>query len=302
MTAPTRTSVACRAVLAALIIGLSLPNPAVGNKETREAFVPVGELPDGLSVVYVFMKHWSGRGLLQVFANGRPVALMSPGKYFPLLVRPGELTLTSTTIWPDGPGDRDHGELTLDVEPGRQYYVKYRLRPGLSIAKPDEVRKELPERALPVEPAFFGLYHSYQADVFLALAASQDEAGNREAAKSALRKAAEQYDSASSGFRLPIPKRKWKFLGSLAAIIYVGTAYPAEVYRRQQRVREGLAQERAEDASFNEARLAVAGDAATFAARMEELSDMVDAAHACYVREDEPSLEQCWVTATPETP
>ncbi len=85
MTVPVRTCAACCAVAAALIMGLSLPSAAVG-KPKGERFVPVGELPDGLAVVY-FFRSGQSQTLRSVSANGRLVGVWNERHtYFPLLV------------------------------------------------------------------------------------------------------------------------------------------------------------------------------------------------------------------------
>lgn len=264
MTVPVRTSTACCAVAAALIMGLSLPSAAVG-KPKGERFVPVGELPDGLAVVYFFRSVHS-QGLRSVSANGRLVGVWTERHtYFPLLVPPGELLLDfqGDGFW-NGMGGGKVANLTLDVEPGRQYYLmEYgRLNPGnVKIADANAVRKRLPKTHFSMRPAFLGFLHYYQADVFADLAVSQDEAGKREAAETALRRAAEHYDSAASAFGLV---RTEKF---------------------------GLIMEFFYPSGMESLRKSYSG----LVNRMEELSDMVNAAHACYAGEDQPSLEQCFL-------
>ena len=328
MTVPARTSVACLAVVAGLIVGLSHPRATVG-KPRGEAFVTVGELPDGLSVVYLFRKPQSSFDLQVVFANGRLVAGMTPGTYVSLLVPPGELFLKSTY-----PSPRDFPlhvlDITLNVAPGREYYLiePFFHKTGLMEPENDKaLQKRIRKSGVRSrEPGYAGFSHYYQADVFLDLAATQDEAGQREAAASALRGAAKHYGAAASGFGLPIPKeKKWKAFfkelgGTLGPLVRemqarqlanklgeaaapTGGSNWSDAQRRaamdayidiaEQTVGKPL------DPSNADAETALSGGFDALAKRMEERASIASTALACYTGEDEPSLRQCWIAQAP---
>lgn len=301
----TRVSTTCCVVLATLILGLSIPDSAVGRKDTRETFTPVLDVPDGLAVVYIFRKKRDGRWLMTVIANGRLVAALpedkKKGRYLPIFVPPGEIVLDAI-LTPTGFERANIGEhravpVTLQVESGKEYYVVKSKFGKITLRIPSEkdVEKHLiPSVMAEAPPGALGQYHYYHADVFLDLAFNQDEAGQRDAAERALQKAAEHYNSAATAFSLPIPEERRSFWISMLDYMSLFVAYPDEdAYTGMARAASAIRYRRSLEAALADRNAARVGDVGTLARRMDELANMVSAAHACYVGANVPSLEQC---------
>ena len=250
-------------VLCLVVFGLALllgPPVAAVEKKKGKAFVPVGEVPEGLGVVYVF-RNAAGdkvsRVILSVFANGRLVGTLMRGTYLPILVAPGEVTLDWLMTWPGTPRPADYLDISMEVEPGHDFDQRHRgvvlsVEPGgryyvtksgpfprgkgrkysLRLADAQEIAARLPKTTLPTRADAMGFYHYYQADVHVNLALRAQRAGDRRKVEAALRRAAKHYDSAASGFRLPPPKKS-KVKGFLKELLAAAGPVLQEIQAEQ---------------------------------------------------------------------
>src|SRR5207249_8127712 len=80
-------------VVLTLLTLLVVSTPLPAGKDN--IFVPLIDLPKGLAVVYFFKDHSYGKAEHRVYANGKMVGVLTKGTYFPLLVQPGQVSISS---------------------------------------------------------------------------------------------------------------------------------------------------------------------------------------------------------------
>jgi len=104
----------------------------VSGCATGPKFAPVGKIPDGKALIYVYRMFNVG-GMAsshRIYANGELVADFANASYYPFIVSPGRVTFSSKSesISPiiDLANSRD-SLLTIEAESGHTYYAEFHI-------------------------------------------------------------------------------------------------------------------------------------------------------------------------------
>jgi hypothetical protein len=94
------------------------------------SFVKEEKIPEQKGLVYLYRKR-SPVGVIivpRIWCNAKPVVSLKSGGYYPYFADPGKNIFTTFT--------ETSSEISIDVEPGKTYYVKLHFGVGLTVGRP----------------------------------------------------------------------------------------------------------------------------------------------------------------------
>jgi hypothetical protein len=94
------------------------------------SFVNVEEIPEQKGLIYLYRKSsLFGVAIVpQIWCNGAPIVSLKSGGYYAYFADPGKTFITAKTESRTG--------VTIEVEPGKTYYVRLRIGMGIVAGRP----------------------------------------------------------------------------------------------------------------------------------------------------------------------
>jgi len=93
------------------------------------SFVKEEKIPEQKGLVYLYRKGLSGALLVPVIScNGKTFVSLKSGCYYPYFADPGKNFFSAQT--------ESYTQVSVDVEPGKTYYVRLRVGIGFFVGRP----------------------------------------------------------------------------------------------------------------------------------------------------------------------
>ena len=102
----------------------------LGCAASGPAFIKIETIPEQKGIVYLYRSKTIVGGAIvpQIWCNGRPVVELKRGGYYPYFADIGENIFTAKT--------EARTTVKVDVEPGKEYYIKLRIGVGIGVGRP----------------------------------------------------------------------------------------------------------------------------------------------------------------------